>query len=76
MMNALTAFIHSAGSDQCAPWRLARADREAPCRPCRAAPRWRVTRLVGAAVLQVCELEAASVEAAVKRAIRRFLAMR
>lgn len=32
--------------------------------------RWRVTRIVGAAAREVCELEANSAEAAIKRAIR------
>jgi hypothetical protein len=35
-------------------------------------PRWRVTRIVGNRARELCELEAATADAAVKRAIREF----
>lgn len=35
-------------------------------------PKWRVTRIVGAAAREVCELHATSAEEAVKRAIREY----
>ena len=35
-------------------------------------PRWRVTRIISAKAHEICELDAASAEHAIKRAIREF----
>ena len=43
-----------------------------PQRKPKTVPRWRVTRIAGAAGREICELEAKTAEDAIKRAIREY----